>query len=760
MTAAYGTTVEYSCDEIAQRLLLLTPRESLLLYSDAGTDPRVLAGLLDAFRERGHEVQHADLSQASGPVDAEALLDRALTAGPRAAIELTENYYYAAPATGRFLAGGGRVLALGNLSLDALERCVAAMDSAVVRAFGASLYAILLRARRVEIRSGTAASLCMDLTPQTTHRIAAALRGRARSRVFIPSPIPLFPAQMAFLPGQLSFLGSPSSINGSLTVDSYFWPPGTVKRLQNVIELKVRRGVVVDIRGGTEAARVRDWLGARDRTVQHFCIGFHPGAQLGDAIVEAERVYGTLTIGFGAHPFHTDGVCARVELLIDGVPLMRDGAFVHPALCSEQARIRSEVVPVVAPPMHVELAQARGPLARTLWELGRARHVRILDVRRYSNGQAALYACGEYMAERMLASLCVGRSATPTSDGTVRAPQFYEWVRTKAASAGMMLMRVHALLGRWAELDRIALRVPSFVVQGRSLVGLRQPLYEHLANSRNRDDLRRLRKAGLTGEWHAYERKLFERFYGQYYAPTMRMSHGEFAGLADFGAIRQVGQGGELLSVRDGNDVVAMGLFTRRGQALILEQFGVWEGDADLNKRGAVAGIYYFGIERGVELGLREITYGRAVPVLSDGVIRYKAKWGGVARPVHEPWQPMWMVPNPRHAATLDMLTERPLAFLAGRRLVGLAMLRDTTPAVAEAALKQLRVPGVDGSVVILPPTFGPGEHGVLEDLARRLNVPCRFLRLAGELTEPLRFADCVRAAASELLAMARNPDT
>src|SRR5262249_28831050 len=105
---------------------------------------------------------------------------------------------------------------------------------------------------------------------------------------------------------------------------------------------------------------------------------------------------------------------------------------------------------------------------------------------------------------------------------------------------------------------------------------------------------------------------------------------------------------------------------------------------------------YYHAIGFAVQAGFPRLSLGTCRPILSDGVLRYKRKWGGrLGRP--RAWE-AFRLHHPNTAATRAALTAAPLVLDRGRgRLAALMGVvgRDTaehvarveTPGLAEIAL-------------------------------------------------------------------------
>lgn len=155
--------------------------------------------------------------------------------------------------------------------------------------------------------------------------------------------------------GQVDWAPIEESINGTLVFDGSVWPPRELGLLKEPIELEVKDGKVVDIKGGEEASTFERWLrGFNDErmlNIAHISYGCNPGAKLTGNILEDERVWGVVEFGLGSQsstfkgklglaPSHTDGVCLRPTVEGDGVKILKDGEYVHPELESIAKKLR------------------------------------------------------------------------------------------------------------------------------------------------------------------------------------------------------------------------------------------------------------------------------------------------------------------------------------------------------------------------------------------------------------------------------------
>jgi leucyl aminopeptidase (aminopeptidase T) len=244
--------------------------------------------------------------------------------------ELSEAYFYPTRAWKKAARAGSRVYSLGSMSLDSFLRCVGCVDPSLVRTFGNHLAQRLSRARKIEISAGTEGTVAFQLKPPTfTRRVLSRLGWMDRSRVWAPSGFPSRRGGATFMTGQVAMVGVPSSTTGRWIADAYVWPPREIGAIDEPIELEIESGEVVGI-GGCErhAERLSAFLEGQPKAVEHFCLGFNPGASRSRAVVEAERIFGSVTLGFGTYPFHVDAILEAPEVRLDGDVVLQGGRFV------------------------------------------------------------------------------------------------------------------------------------------------------------------------------------------------------------------------------------------------------------------------------------------------------------------------------------------------------------------------------------------------------------------------------------------------
>ena len=146
--------------------------------------------------------------------------------------------------------------------------------------------------------------------------------------------------------GQIGWSPNFESINGTIVFDGSLVPP-IIGILKEPVRLTIKKGEVVKIEGGKEAAEYEKWLKGFNHPqmlkLAHVCYGFNPGARLTGDILEDERIWGGTEWGLGnvgailvpggiSGPSHTDGICLNSSVWLDGVQIMDKGQILDPEL--------------------------------------------------------------------------------------------------------------------------------------------------------------------------------------------------------------------------------------------------------------------------------------------------------------------------------------------------------------------------------------------------------------------------------------------
>jgi leucyl aminopeptidase (aminopeptidase T) len=130
--------------------------------------------------------------------------------------------------------------------------------------------------------------------------------------------------EIDYFPGsQVSIAPVEESINGTVIVNGSLFPP--VGKLDNLVTIRLEKGRITEIKGGTQARNWEKWLKSWDDPnmfyVAHFSIGGNPSAKISGNILEDERVRGCVVFGFGSQMADFKGKIGKAKNHTDAVTL-------------------------------------------------------------------------------------------------------------------------------------------------------------------------------------------------------------------------------------------------------------------------------------------------------------------------------------------------------------------------------------------------------------------------------------------------------
>lgn len=226
-----------------------------------------------------------------------------------------------------------RYLFLGGLDRERITRCIAHVDIELQERFQNKVVELTKKARKMRITTPAGTDVSFLNVPErpVTNEL----------RADTPGP--------HFLLGQIGWAPLEESINGTIVFDGSFSGGGEADLgvLSHPIELIIKEGKIVEIRGQEEAKFLRRWLeklnDPRMYYLAHVCYGFNPGAKLSGLCTEDERVWGSTEWGFGYQGpafkgklgeavSHADGICLNSTVWLDDKLLLDEGKVVHPEL--------------------------------------------------------------------------------------------------------------------------------------------------------------------------------------------------------------------------------------------------------------------------------------------------------------------------------------------------------------------------------------------------------------------------------------------
>jgi len=154
-----------------------------------------------------------------------------------------------------------------------------------------------------------------------------------------------------------------------------------------------------------------------------------------------------------------------------------------------------------------------------------------------------------------------------------------------------------------------------------------------------------------------------DRFYQSYYLPLSKARYGQLMivrPIHDFR--RRVRRGGILWVCREKEPVAAL-LFEQKGDAVDVLAVGTLDGDPVLMKEGAIAALYYFIIDLARTRSCRTVDFRGSRPSLSDGVLRYKCKWGATLYDKVDSFHDLLVHWPEVNGVVKDFLTHTPLIY-------------------------------------------------------------------------------------------------
>ena len=213
------------------------------------------------------------------------------------------------------------------------------------------------------------------------------------------------------------------------------------------------------------------------------------------------------------------------------------------------------------------------------------------------------------------------------------------------------------------------LEAPAWVNQRLQLPETWEDVLAQLRSSARGEDLRKVRKHGLTYRIVRDEQAI-RRFYHEMYVPHLTNRFGGAAYIEPEWRVRYCAESGALMQIlRDGQVVAGQVLFGHR-QSLQSLWTGTAGGEFGQQSQGVFPALYYFGLLYAFEGGYHEADYCGSRPLLSDGIFQLKRRWGGH---VYDGWSrdTLFFLPTNLGQANLSFLARHPLIARCGHDLVG-----------------------------------------------------------------------------------------
>jgi hypothetical protein len=310
-------------------------------------------------------------------------------------------------------------------------------------------------------------------------------------------------------------------------------------------------------------------------------------------------------------------------------------------------------------------------VGREYWESFTTRTARALLVsghERQSGAPLRTLYCGSENHLPYVLGLLYDDHRVIEEHGPFEAWQVRRWLAGHSGASDLLVADLpwpyHQRLG-----NRGYLASPAWVDQKLELPEQWDAVFDCLRSSARGEDLRKIRRHGLTYRI-VHDEQAIRRFYSDMYVPHVTKRFGESAYVEPEWKIQYCAETGALMEIlKEGEVVAGQVLFADRDSLQFLWA-GTSGGELGAHSKGVFPALFYFGILYAFERGYRSVDYCGSLPVLSDGILQLKRRWGGA---IHDGWSrdTLFFRPTRLNPATCGFLARCPLIVRSGRDLVG-----------------------------------------------------------------------------------------
>ena len=313
---------------LVKDVMLAKKGETVVITADTATDMRVVNAVMEAAYMIDaipilikHPMQKDAFQQPPLPV-ASALADADVW------IDFAYKTTQHSPAYRAAIENGCRNTILCGMDVEMLVKTIGSVDVNLVIEFGEYLVDVIEKTDEIVITSpgGT------NLKCRKGNRYVKHSGSRADKK-----------GCSVMLCGQVTVCPLEESIEGTLVFDGALFPPAEIGVLHDRVVMTLEKGRITEITGGDQAALFRDWMASwNDENMYrlaHYSWGFNPGVtKASGRIVEDERIFGTIEMGFGSQgatlrglgwdaAAHTDGIVLAPTITFDGKVFEKDGIY-------------------------------------------------------------------------------------------------------------------------------------------------------------------------------------------------------------------------------------------------------------------------------------------------------------------------------------------------------------------------------------------------------------------------------------------------
>lgn len=226
---------------------------------------------------------------------------------------------------------GARVATMPGMTMEMFTEGGMSADFNIIKKNIGEMNAVLRRKRIVNVKSETGTNVTFEVNWREWKLDDNGVCNRPRMLTNLPA-------------GKIFTLPREGTMNGTIVIDGS-WDSALV---DEPVVLQVENGLVVDVKGGTAAAQIRQTFGEAAKrlkskeqenvwTIAEFGFGMNPNARLLGNVLEDEKRLGTAYFSIGdnttlggtaAVGIQISGVLASPSIWLDETPLLEDGAFV------------------------------------------------------------------------------------------------------------------------------------------------------------------------------------------------------------------------------------------------------------------------------------------------------------------------------------------------------------------------------------------------------------------------------------------------
>jgi len=179
-------------------------------------------------------------------------------------------------------------------------------------------------------------------------------------------------------------------------------------------------------------------------------------------------------------------------------------------------------------------------------------------------------------------------------------------------------------------------------------------------------DLGRIKREGYRGVI-SRDISRVERFYREFYEPSMRLIHGANAYLFSSKDLHSIFRSqGEMLEIWRGDEWVGGEIYKLDDGVLVACALAWRAGAVSERRKGIVGALFVEKLKRALELGAKTLRLGGVPPYLEDGLMFFKTKWGARLMPSAMREHTWRVVINPDHPATRDFFRRYSLLYRRG----------------------------------------------------------------------------------------------